>query len=39
MMECFIPLLILGKNFIGELESISEIRNGGDGGTVGYDGF
>ena len=39
MMECFIPLLILGKNFIGELESISEIRNGGAGGAFINDGF
>ena len=34
-MEFFIRPIILGKNSFGELESIAEIRNGGDSGAVG----
>ena len=39
MAECFIRLIILGKNAIGKLEIIAEIRDGGDSGAVGDDGF
>ena len=38
-MECFICPIILGKNVIGKLESIAEIRDGRAGETVGNDGF